>query len=35
VATVLLLDYEQVDYKDYLPVRIDEKRWAVHMLVNF
>jgi hypothetical protein len=35
VSTVLLLDYEQVNNKDYLPVRVDEKRWAVHMLVNF
>ena len=35
VSTVLLFDYEQVDYKDYAPVRSDEKRWALHMLVNF
>jgi hypothetical protein len=35
VSTVLLLDYEQVNYKDFAPVRADEKRWAVHMLVNF
>ena len=35
VSTVLLLDYEHVNYKDFLPVRLDEKRWAVHMLVNF
>ena len=35
VSTVLLLDYEQVNNDDYLPVRVDEKRWAVHMLVNF
>src|SRR4029453_947592 len=35
VSTVLLLDYEQVDFKNFSPVRADEKRWAVHMLVNF
>lgn len=35
VSTVLLFDYEQVDYKDYSPVRSNEQRWAVHMLVNF
>ena len=35
VSSVLLFDYEQVNYADYAPVRADEKRWAVHMLVNF
>ncbi|HEY7498145.1 MAG TPA: hypothetical protein VH740_06520 [Vicinamibacterales bacterium] len=35
VSTVLLLDYEQVNYDRFVPVRVDEKRWAVHMLVNF
>ena len=35
VSTVLLFDYEQVNYKDFAAVRPDEKRWAVHMLVNF
>jgi hypothetical protein len=36
VATALLLDYEQVDNDRYVnPVRPDEKRWAVHMYVNF
>jgi hypothetical protein len=35
VSTVLLLDYENVNNKDYNPVRADERRWAVHMLVNF
>jgi hypothetical protein len=35
VSTALLLDYEQVNYKDFAPVRLDEKRWAVHMLVNY
>jgi hypothetical protein len=35
VSTVLLFDYEQVNYDAFLPVRPDEKRWAVHMLVNF
>ena len=35
VSTVLLFDYEQVDYKDFATIRSDEKRWAVHVLVNF
>ena len=35
VSTVLLFDFEQVDYEDYGPVRSNEKRWALHMLVNF
>lgn len=35
VTTALLLDYENVDNKDFVPVRSDEQRLAVHMLVNF
>jgi hypothetical protein len=35
VSTALLLDYEQVNYDNFTPVRLDEKRIAVHMLVNF
>jgi hypothetical protein len=35
VSTVLLLDYENVNNKDYNPVRVDERRWALHMLVSF
>jgi hypothetical protein len=35
VSTVLLFDYERVNYDDFAPVRVDEKRWAVHMLINF
>jgi len=35
VSAVLLFDYEQVDYKDFAPARSDEKRFAVHMLINF
>ena len=35
VSTVLLLDFENVKNKDYNPVRVDERRWALHMLVNF
>jgi hypothetical protein len=35
VSSALLLDYEQVNNDDYAPVRSDEKRWAVHMLINF
>ena len=35
VSTVLLLDFERVKNKDYTPVRPNEQRWALHMLVNF
>ena len=35
VSSALLVDYEQVNYDDYAPARSDERRWAVHMLVNF
>jgi hypothetical protein len=35
VSAAILLDYEQVDNDDYTPVRADERRWAVHMLINF
>ena len=35
VSAAILLDYEQVDNDDYAPVRADERRWAVHMLINF
>ena len=30
MSTALLFDYEQVDNKNYAPVRADERRWAVH-----
>jgi len=35
VAAAVLFDYEQVDNRDYAPVRADERRWAVHTLINF
>ena len=35
VSAAVLLDYERVDNDDYLPVRSDERRWAVHTLINF
>jgi hypothetical protein len=35
VSAALLIDYEQVDNHDYAPVRADERRWAVHTLINF
>ena len=35
VSAALLLDYEQVDNHDFAPVRADERRWAVHMLISF
>ena len=35
VSTALMLDGENVNYSDFSPARPDEKRYAVHMLVNF
>jgi hypothetical protein len=35
VSAALLLDYEYVDNERYVPVRADERRWALHALVNF
>jgi hypothetical protein len=35
VSAAVLFDYENVDNKDYLPVRADERRWTVHTLINF
>jgi hypothetical protein len=35
VSSALLLDYELVDNRNYAPSRSDERRWAVHALVNF
>jgi hypothetical protein len=35
VASALLFDYEQVDNDTYTPERPDERRWMVHMLINF
>ena len=35
VSAAILFDYEQVDSHDYLPVRADERRWAVHSLISF
>ncbi|MEO7273057.1 MAG: hypothetical protein ABIX28_23020 [Vicinamibacterales bacterium] len=35
VTTALLFDFENVDNKDVVPVRPDERRLAVHALVNF
>lgn len=34
-SAALLLDYEQVNYKNFAPARADERRLAVHALVNF
>lgn len=34
-STALSLDYEKVSYNDYVPTRADEKRYALHALVNF
>lgn len=35
IATAVMLDGENVNYSDFSPARADEKRYAVHMLVNF
>lgn len=35
VSSAVLFDYENVDNKNYAPVRADERRYAVHMLINF
>lgn len=35
VTTVLLLNMEQVTNDDFLPARPDERRFSLHMLVNF
>jgi hypothetical protein len=35
VSAAILLDYERVDNDHYAPVRADERRWAVHTLINF
>ena len=35
VTTVLLLNMEQVTNDDFLPARPDERRFPLHMLVNF
>jgi hypothetical protein len=35
VSSALLFDYEQVDNDGYVPVKADERRWAVHMLISF
>jgi hypothetical protein len=35
VSTALLFDFENVSNDRFVPVRPDERRWAVHGLVNF
>jgi hypothetical protein len=35
VTTALLFDFENVDNNDFAPARPDERRYAVHALVNF
>ena len=35
VSTALLFDFENVDNNDFVPARPDERRFAVHALVNF
>lgn len=35
VSAAILLDYEHVNNDGYVPARADERRWAVHTLINF
>ena len=35
VSAAVLVDYENVDNDDYAPVRPNERRWAIHTLINF
>lgn len=35
VSAAILFDYERVDNNRYAPARADERRWAVHTLINF
>ena len=35
VTSALLADYENVKYERFTPARPTEKRYALHMLVNF
>lgn len=35
VSAAILLDYENVDNRRYVPARADERRWAIHTLINF
>ena len=35
VSAAILLDYERVDNDNYSPARSDERRWALHTLINF
>lgn len=35
VSAAVLLDYEHVNNRNYVPFRSDERRWAIHTLINF
>ena len=35
VTTAVLADYENVKYERFAPARATERRYALHMLVNF
>jgi hypothetical protein len=35
VSSALLVDYERVDNDNYTPVLADQRRWMVHLLINF
>jgi len=35
VSAAVLFDYERVNNRNYAPFRSDERRWAIHTLINF
>lgn len=35
VAAAILLDYERADNENFVPIKADERRWALHMLISF
>jgi hypothetical protein len=35
VSAAVLLDYEHVINRNYAPTRSNERRWAIHTLINF
>ncbi len=34
-AAAILLDYERIDNENFVPMKTDERRWALHTLVSF
>jgi hypothetical protein len=35
LAAAILLDYERADNEHFVPVKADERRWALHTLISF